>query len=189
MLGDTNCNLHELNLHNNDIGVEGAISIANVQNAFVRLLCNTDSINNTYLSNHTLEQVTISSDGGQGEDVLGKQLKSLLKLNVGTNQSHVAIKKILQYHPNIDMEPLFGWDKDGEWTLKSLPYVVAWFERACAAKAAEVEERRAFLQELEIGQINRRTLSSIYKFAKAMPLRFVPTGHAKTDKKKRKRVN
>ena len=101
-----------------------------MQNAFVRLLCNTDSINNTYLSNHTLEQVTISSNGGQGEDVLGKQLKSLLKLNVGTNnQSHVAIKKILQYH-NIDMKQLFGWDSEDDQSLKSLPYVIDWFERA-----------------------------------------------------------
>ena len=86
--------------------------------------------------------MTISSDGGQGEGVLGKQLKSLLKLNVGTNnQSHVAIKKILLYYPNIDMEQLFGWDSDDEESLKSSPYVMDWFERAEEAVNAGEEAR------------------------------------------------
>jgi len=85
LLRDTNCNLRKLNLHNNDIGNEGAIVLAEslfgntklktlwmsynrfdnadaqrVQDAFTRLLCNTESINSIYCSNHTIEDLTVS---------------------------------------------------------------------------------------------------------------------------------
>ena len=88
-----------------------------------------------------------------------------------------------------DISPLFGWDKDDEWTLKALPYVVAWFEKAWVVKASDFDERHsAFVRELERDRFfSRRTLSSIYKFAKAMPLRFVPADHVKMHDKKRKR--
>lgn len=200
LLKAPNCNIHTLELRNNNITNEGAITIANslanntklqkldlshnpivldsVWGKFSNALCNTSGIDDTYSSNHTLQKLRLNY-----HDIDN----SLLRLNKDANKSHVAIKKILKHHPDIDMEPLFGWDKGGEWTLKALPYVVAWFERACAAKAAEVEESRAFLRALERSRINRRTLSTIYKFAKAMPMLFVPTDHAKMHDKKRKR--
>ena len=200
LLKAANCNIHTLELRNNTITNEGAITIANslanntklqkldlshnpivldsVWGKFSNALCNTSSVNDTYSSNHTLQTLRLNYC-----DISN----SLLRLNKCTNKSHVAIKKIIKHHPDIDMEPLYGWNKDGEWTLKSLPYVVAWFERACAAKAAEVDESRAFIRALGRDRINRRTLSSIYKFAKAMPMLFVPADHVKTDKKKRKR--
>ena len=103
------------------------------------MLCNTSSVNDTYRSNHTLKELVLS-DEQQGQHA--DHLSSLLRLNRGTNKSHVAIKKILKYHPNIDMEPLFEWDADGEvgWgtmSLKALPYVVDWFGRAKEAVADE----------------------------------------------------
>ena len=97
----------------------------------------------------------------------GTNLASLLQLNMGPNKSHVAIKKILKYHPNIDMEPLFDWDMEGgdERNLKALPYVIAWFEKAEEAVADEEESSY---------NIEGRKLSAIYQFAQAMPLLFVP---------------
>ena len=80
------------------------------------------------------------------------------------------------------MEPLFEWDADGEQSLKALPYVVDWFERAKVAVADE-----------DGGDYNieERKLSAIFQFAKVMPLLFVPISCIKVDdhrNNKRKRV-
>ena len=88
------------------------------------------------------------------------------------------MKKILKYHPNIDMSPLFEWDLDGEQTLKALPYVVDWFERAEEAVAGD-EDREDY-------QIEKKKLSAIFQFAKAMPLLCVPETHIKVHSRKRK---
>ena len=83
-------------------------------------------------------------------------------MNEDTNKSHVAIKKILKFHPNLDMEPLFEWDADQEQTLKALPYVIEWFGRAGDA-VADIEESENY-------HIENRKLSSSFQFTKAMPL-------------------
>ena len=193
LLEDPYCSLHHISLTTNNIGNEGVIAIANifannkklkslfllnnqfdesvVEDIFSGVLCNTSSINNTYASNHTLETLHLSFG------VSGKLL-FLLNLNKGRNKSHVAIRKILSYHPNIDMEPLFEWDADGEQTLKALPYIVDWFERA---KDAVVDLRR------EGYRVEERKLSAIFQFTTSMPLLFVPTSQIKVDNKKRKR--
>ncbi|MDB4430429.1 hypothetical protein N9140_00565, partial [bacterium] len=84
-------------------------------------------------------------------------------------------------HPNIDMEPLFEWNMEGEGEhdLKALPYVVAWFDRAQEAVASD--------EGGDSYNINERKLSAIYQFAKAMPLMFVPVPHDKGGDHKRKR--
>lgn len=198
LLEDPNCNITTLHVNSNNISNEGAFALANsfVNNTklqdldissnpfditgvwllFKNVLCNTSSINDTYSSNHTLQTLRLT---------IREATSHILQLNKSSNKTHVAIKKILQYHHDIGVESLFGLDKDGEWTLKALPYVVAWFERASAVKVSD----SAFVQESERDRTIRRSLSSIYKFAKAMPLLFVSSDHVKTDKKKRKRVN
>ena len=186
LLRDPNSNLRIIYLGSNDIHNDGAATLANallnntklrilnldrnpinqsVVDIFARLLCNTSSINKIYCSNHTFEQLGLSSHG------VGYQLDSLLQLNRYTNKSHVAIKKILNYHPNIDMEPLFEWNMEGEGErdLKALPYVVAWFERAGEAVGGNDLRGR--------GYIHKRKLSAMYQFAKSMPLLFVPASH------------
>ena len=181
LLEDPNSNMHTLNLEENLIGNDGAIALANsladntklrdlwlgsnpfdtsVHDTFSKVLCNKASINQTYMSNNTI--VVVLPEDPRDE------LDFLLDLNnENTNKSHVAIKKILQYHPNIDMAPLFEWnmEEDGESNLKALPYVIAWFQRARAAISD---------QEGESYNIDARELSAIYKFAQAMPLLFVP---------------
>ena len=77
----------------------------------------------------------IKEQGGQHVNLLA----TLLKMNEEENKSHVAIRKILKYHPNIDMKPLFELDSDGEQTLKALPHVVDWFERAGEAVAGDID--------------------------------------------------
>ena len=197
LLIDPNCNLYTLNLENNTINNEGAATIANslttnnkmkdlslmvnqidqsIEDIFSNVLCNTTSINDIYSSNHTFETLSMGYRHGQ-------QLASLLKLNNDTNKSHVAIKKILKYHPNIDMGPLFEWgmEEDGEQTLKALPYVVSWFGRAEVAVADE---------EGETYRINDRKLSAIFQFAKVMPLLLEAIANTKADEdKKRKRYD
>lgn len=82
------------------------------------------------MSNHTLFRLRLYTSD---DDVrmLGRNLASLIRLktkgskirNRETANKEVALEKILEYHPNMDMEPLFYWDL-GE------PYVIDWFDRA-----------------------------------------------------------
>jgi len=204
LLEDPNCNICKLQINRNNIRNEGVISLVNslanntklkaldlnnnridldlnnlpiegsVEDDFVRLLCNTLSINDTYSSNHTLELVELDYPNR-------RVLVSLLELNGSTsNKSHVAMKKILRHHPDIDMEPLYDWDINGEWTLKSLPYVIDWYDKALVA-VHEVDDDCS--EDEEVPQMK---LSAVYEFAKAMPLLFVPTSHKVKDKKRKR---
>ena len=222
LLQDPNCNLHTLNLFNNIIGLEGASALANglvrnstlrelnlsqnltdssVEDIFSRVLCDTSSVSSIYSSNHTLEEVKLPPPSFRRR--IGEQLAALLKLNTARNKSHVAIKKILTYHPNINMEPLFEWNMEGERerNLKALPYVIAWFERAGEAVANEELKALPSLpswfdraggavaneEGRESYNLDQRRLDTIYQFACAMPLLFVPASHIKEGNNKRKR--
>ena len=205
LLQDPNCNLQILDLEDNAIDNVGAATLANglanntkmrildlednpidsgVRDIFSRLLCNTSSINSIYSSNHTLEQLTLDISRGD-------ELRFLLKQNRGTNKRHAAIKKILTYHPRIDMVPFFEWNMEGEGerNLKALPYVIAWFERAERASIAEEDgevsnndddsSASSYHNDEESYNIDERKLDTIYQFAQAMPLLFVPASHIK----------
>ena len=200
LIEDPTCNLRKLELEDNGIGNEGAIIFANsiqnntklkeldlcnnpintndVQGVFSGVLCNKSSINDTYSSNHTLERLYLPQVYSGNV-----QVRPLLKLNTGTNKSHVAIKKIIKYHPNINMEPLFKWNLEGEGErdLKALPYVLAWFERAVEA-VADDEEGEAY-------NIGEQKLSAMYQFAKALPLLFVPASHTNKDSNNKRKRN
>ena len=213
LLEDPNSNIQILDLDENQIGNEGATAIANslanntklqtlgllinqfdqsTVGIFCTVLCNTSSVNDTYRSNHTLDTLVLSDEQrGQHAD----HLSSIMRLNIGRNKSHVAIKKILKYHPNMDMEPLFEWDADGEQSLKALPYVIDWFKRA---KEAVADEDMLADNEDEDDEdndyddcVDEQKLSAIFQFAKAMPLLVVPISCIKVDDHrnyKRKRV-
>ena len=155
-----------------------------VKDDFCRSLCNTSSINNIYLSNHTFEKLYTEQDKGA-------KLKALLALNKSTrNKRHVAIKKILLHYPhNIDMEPLFDLtleEEDDRQDLKALPYVVSWFETAKEAighgHQVDYLGRKVYASTTE-----NRKLSAIYQFVTAMPMLFIPASH--TFDKKRKSID
>ena len=187
-----NVKLQEISLRSNQIGDGGATAIANslsgnvklqklclrgnpvnhIGDIFCGVLCNTSCINSTYSSNHTLNDVGLES--------LGRHLTPLLNMNMGTNKSHVAIKKILKYHPNMDMKPMVVWDaEEGEQNLKALPYVISWFDRAKVTVAAIAEggdegdgDSADSDNEVESYNIDGKKLSAIYQFAMAMPTLF-----------------
>ena len=106
-----------------------------------------------------------------------QEFSQLLKINEKRNKRHVAMEKIILYHPDIDMAQLYGWDSEDERTLKALPFVLEWFERA--RKAVRTPRRWCIGQPgRNLGhKINERKLSAIYQFAKAMPLLFIPATH------------
>ena len=139
---------------------------------FARVLCDTSSVNNTFTSNHTLQSLILPNQ------ILQARIWGILNLNSSTNKSRVAIEKVIKCHPNIDMEPLFNWNMEGECDqdLKALPYVISWFERALEALPGDMRHN-----------IYKRKLTVIYQFAKALPLLFVPASHIKRNENKRKR--
>jgi len=217
LLEDPNCNINKLPLYQNRIDEEGTTIIANslANNAslqkldlhnnpipfdqtseepFCNALCNTTSINSIHSSNHTLEYVRLYP--GLSRQV-GPELRSLLTLNKIENKRQVAIRKILLYHPNIDMKPLFDMaSEDEEWSLKGLPYVVAWFERANEI-FPKVKNKRELANlgisqtetesERESYDIDPKKLSAIFQFTRAMPLSFAAATPFDDEGKKKKR--
>ena len=207
LLKDQNCYLRRIDLTNNRINIEGATTLANslidnttlrefrlwnnpvpypsVKELFSELLCDKSSVNNTYSSNHTLEMLYAPHYHQYKNDNLTK----LLKMNQDANKSHVAIRKILTFHPHIDMEPFFEWDMEGERNLKALPYIISWFERAERASIAEEDgevsnndddsSASSYDGDEESYNFDERKLDTIYQFAQAMPLLFVPASHIK----------
>jgi len=139
-----------------------------------------------YYANHTLERLYIDCE-------ITPYLQSLLGMNSYSNKSYVT-KKILKQHKNIIVEPLFDWDESGEWSLKSLPHLIDWFQKARLlilyyedserAISPSSDERLAATNQAEDRyEIDRRKLSAIYDFAKTMPLLFVPPSHYNVDLK------
>ena len=153
--------------------------------AFSNLLCNTSNIESIYSSNHTLENLTIEENIISPEPP--QQLVPLLIINKCTNKHHVTIKKILRYHPNIDMSPLYELDmKEGEQNLKGLPYLIAWFKEASAAAAVDLDSDDSSISSDDSSNygedsynyhVKEQKLSAIYQFVKAMPMLFVPASH------------
>ena len=172
LLENPNCNLEKLFFYQNNIGDEGAHFFANAMTSnrkltilnlydngittmgwsgFSKVLCDTSSVNNTYLSNHTLESLGVMTGNECGA------LLTLLALNRSSeNKKHVALRKILKHHQHFDMKPFF------EWELKVLPTAVSWFERARS------------LEDIYGRAIDKQKLSVIYQFIRAMPEVFEP---------------
>eukprot|EP00986_Skeletonema_menzelii_P006059 scaffold2288_cov131-Skeletonema_menzelii.AAC.5 len=113
--------------------------------AFSRLLCDTSSVNNTYLSNHTLARLATFNGfhSSTPQDIV-----HYLQWNKSDNQA-AAICKILDSHPDIDATPLL------QWKMKFLPLVVAWLEK--------VEGY------LSTDSFQCRQISAVYKFVRGMP--------------------
>ena len=151
----------------------------------------------TFLSNHTLKKIIdYSQDEFYEEpfpwdyDPRKHDMNAYLQINQIANKSHVAMHKILLQHPDMDMKPLF------ERGLELLPYVVEWFEKVkdmptetVIDERINLEDERVVVWDVEIGTGNlyNRKLSAIFKFAKSMPLLFVP-GNASSQGTKKQRI-
>ena len=124
-----------------------------------RFLCDTSSVTNTYLSNHTLGRVE-SDDRGIPPPCVGDYLdlnrcnhetigglgpyfaffENALKFD-GVNV--VAVIKILTHHTDLEVESLFKWD------LKCLPKLVEWFQMVNEDVVANLIEVRRQFEEYE----------------------------------------
>jgi Ran GTPase-activating protein (RanGAP) involved in mRNA processing and transport len=127
--------------------------------AFSKLLCATTSINNTYLSNHTLETV-----GNLWYESTPDDIKQLLELNKKYTNDHVAIRKIIQSHRDFDVESML------QWKLKLLPLVVSWFDRVSALVDDKSWVEIAKIVYESNQWIEGRKLLTMYKFVRGLPL-------------------
>ena len=160
---------------------------------FVKVLCDTSSINNTYLSNHTIEALWDEEYGWwdyflyeiEGYEDVCRDLDLYLELNRKCPQ-FAARRKILMHHKYLDMKPLLQWE------LKCLPLAVSWFERAkpCITLSMEeddassieedgdssieedddLEQRRRLVDE-SAEVFESRVLTAIYEFVRGVPKR------------------
>ena len=130
----------------------GLTSIGWSSSSFSKLLCDTSSVNSTYLSNHTLVTIGHWSNRDTPDDV-----KQLLTLNKRTDKP-AAMRKILKGHPDFNIEPLLLWK------LKLLPLVMSWFETASTL----VDDHKIY--EESARTIRSRKLSTLYNFIRGMPL-------------------
>ena len=147
-----------------------------------RLLCDTSSINNTYLSNHTLERCDTAYD------VRMAPPEFRYYLSVNKTQQHVAMHKILKSHADFEMKPLF------QWQLKFLPFMIAWFARFVLAREDLMASKVMRRDELKLmretfDSLPRRELSVIYQFVRGLPMMTVASlrnQSTDTESKKRK---
>ena len=121
--------------------------------ALSKLLCDTSSVNATFLSNHTLWHMGNEGDGAS------EIVRSLLHLNDRDDKEEVAMIKILKCHDDFHMLPFF------EWEFKVLPLALNWLERASELEMPENFEPN----------IDKRKLSTIYQFVRGMPVLYVET--------------
>ena len=117
--------------------------------SFTKMLCDTSSVNSTFMSNHTLLGVYNPNRI--------TAIEHLLAMNRKANKKEVAIIKILRHHEEFDMQPFF------EWEFKCLPLVVNWLEKASLCNMP-----RGFEPNIE-----KRKLSTVYQFVRGMPLLYV----------------
>ncbi len=193
LLQAENCRLKTLELWGTKIGDDKAVAIADglVGNksmegiyfcphssdisevgwsAFSKLLFDASSVNNTYLSNHVIQNIGGYESHGAGE-------MNRFHLHLNSCSDDVAMSKILMHHQDFDMMPLFRWK------LRCFPLIVSWFEKAsscwdeihssvCSESILGCEEmsalHRFFMEESEAYQSKR--LSAVYKFVRGMPM-------------------
>ena len=111
-------------------------------------LCDTSSINKTYLSNHTLEDL--------GSTHIPTDIQQYLILNSNSeDKGQIAMAKIIRHHSHFNMQPFF------EWEFKVLPLMITWLEKAGAHTSNFGEE------------INRTKLSITYDFIREFPMLYI----------------
>lgn len=160
-LGDKEAAIVAESLRNNQRAIKVTLTGTNITetgwNAFLPILCNPASINDTHGSNHTLRVL----GSWRVQPRTSQDVRTMLELNSDQDKGRVAARKILLTHRHLDMKPLV------DWKLALLPHVVAWLERFA--------ESRLDLK-----------LSSICEFVRAMPMDAV-VGEAAEEKGKKRR--
>jgi len=134
-------------------------------NAFTIALCDTSTVNNTYLSNHTVQEFWGIFDEPDEDEDIDESVVLYTKLNKEYPQ-YAARCKILMNHTHLDMAPLLRWE------LKFVPLAVRWFERAKSCRTLSIDNyadyRRRVLDESEEA-FQSRVLTALYEFVRGMP--------------------
>eukprot|EP00984_Skeletonema_dohrnii_P026066 scaffold15321_cov83-Skeletonema_dohrnii-CCMP3373.AAC.4 len=151
-------------LHLRDADEDIAITRAG-WSVFSAVLCDTSTVNNTYLSNHTVQELW--NDYHAEEDF---EIDEEIVLYLQLNQEHpqyAARCKILMNHTHLDMVPFLRWG------LKCLPLAVGWFESAKPCTTLSIYEydsevSRQVLDEPE-QVFQSRVLTALYEFVRGVP--------------------
>ena len=186
LLERTHSNLQKLTLRWNNLGDGGALIFANALRGnstleyldlygngntddgwahFSKLLCDTSTVNNTYLSNHTLRNLVMTGYGSAAADV-----QSYLQLNRRSrDKGRVAMNKILQHHEHFNLQPFF------EWEFKVLPLLIGWLKKASTGTTAYWLAKNRSLDTifLFLSKIRRTKLSCMYEFVREFPMLYV----------------
>jgi len=128
-------------------------------------LCDTSSVNKTYLSNHTVQEFFEYSYDEDEEEDIQNSVFLYLQLNK-EHPEHAARCKILMNHTHLDMAPLLLWE------LKFLPLAVGWFGRAKHCTTLSIYEddpdnTKRVLEESE-KVFQSRALTALYEFIRGM---------------------
>ena len=124
---------------------------------FSHLLCDTSSVNKTFMSNHTLAFMH-SGFQNHNSDVIRSGVQPYLSYNL--HDDKVAMIKIARTPEVINMQPFFEWD------LKVMPYAVRWFDDAIATLIANQMPET----------LQQRKLSAIYQFIRGFPMLYIEGG-------------
>jgi len=143
-----NSTLKTLSLKNSGITSKG-------WSLFSKILCDTSSVNNTYLSNHTL--CNLGNDVG-----VPPNTDLSLRLNGSEHEGQAVVVKILQQYHQIKVQPFF------EWEFKVLPLLVGWFTKA--SKRATAGPPDAFTCATFEDSIKRMKINAIYDFVRELPM-------------------
>ena len=175
LLETPSCMIESIEMESNDVGDNGALAFANALTnnstlkkldmtecgiteegwtPFSKLLCDTSSVNNTYLSNHTLQ--CLGDERGIFNFIPTNIISNLVLNRRNRTKQQIAMIKILQNHSHFDMEPFF------EWEFKVLPITVSWFAKASACTTFLYDEK-----------INKMKLSAVYDFIKEFPMLYI----------------
>eukprot|EP00984_Skeletonema_dohrnii_P027879 scaffold17584_cov71-Skeletonema_dohrnii-CCMP3373.AAC.3 len=140
--------------------------------AFSKALCDTSTINNTYLSNHIIQELYYWDNDDYDSDneerfILDEDERVVQYLQLNKEHpEHAARCKILMNHTHLDMTPLLQWE------LKCLPLAVGWFEKAQPCTALSIDElgpdyEGQVLEESEEA-FQSRVLTAVYEFVRGM---------------------
>ena len=127
-----------------------------------QLLCDTTSINATYLSNHSLNEISLVNVLNEGPELvkLTDALKANLKLNKDGDKDYVARQKVLQNHFGGDFSIVpFG---EESMDIRLLPHVLSWLGRPRLDDLAREKKKQDYI----VSQ------SALFEFLLKMPTLF-----------------
>ena len=156
LLQDTNSNINKISLSGCEINVECAALLAQALVGNIKLKC------------VDLSQNSMPIHGWYGFIAILNCSRNHTLCSLGCDEVPTKLTSLLKLNRAVDMEPLFKLDTDDdERNPKVLPSVIDWFDR----RVRESNEDGKVVKS----SIEARKLSSIFQFARAMPLEFVPS--------------